>query len=110
LERSALAGVAANPALAFLLAELGPDDFDSEPHRRARAHLLGELPADDELVRLLAELDARAHAEALDEETTKQLLLRLRERRLQRQLAEADEGRLIDLQQALLEIREAIRE
>jgi DNA primase len=110
LERSALAGVAANPSLAYLLAELAPEDFDSDPHRRARAHLLGKLPIDDELVRLLAELDARAHAEALDEETTKQLLLRLRERRLQRQLAEADEGRLIDLQQALLEIREAIRE
>ena len=45
----------------------------------------------------------------LDETTTEQLLLRLRERRLQRQLAEADDANLIELQQALGEIREAIR-
>jgi DNA primase len=110
LERSALAGVAANPTVARVLAELGPEHFDSELHRRARAHLLGEAPADDELLRLMGDLDARAHREALDAETTKQLLLRLRERRLQRQLAEADEDRLVSLQQALLEVRDAIRE
>jgi DNA primase len=110
LERTALAGVAANPGLSRILAELGPEHFDSELHRRARAHLLGEEPADGELTALLAELYAQADEEAIEEQTAEQLLLRLRERRLQRELAEADEGRLVDLQQALLQIRTAIRE
>ena len=57
--------------------------------------------ADDELTRLLAALDARAAAEGIDEQTGEQLLLRLRERGLQRELAEAGGDRLPDLQQAL---------
>ena len=62
---------------------------------------------------MLAELYALADEESITEQTAEQLLLRLRERRLQRELselAEADEGRLVDLQQALLKIRTAIRE
>jgi hypothetical protein len=110
LERSALAGVAVHPSLRRVLAELGPEHFDAVLHRRARSHLLGEEPADDELVRLLAELDARADAEGIDEDTAEQLLLRLRERRLARDLAEADAERLVDLQQKLASVRDAIRE
>ena len=80
LERDALAGVAAHPQLRELLAELSPDHFDAELHRRAREHLLEPGEPDEELVPLLAELDARAATEGIDEETAKELLLRLRER------------------------------
>lgn len=113
LERAALAGVAAHPSLGKVLAELGPDHFDDPLHRRACGHLLGQEPADGDLTPLLAELYALADEESITEQTAEQLLLRLRERRLQRELselAEADEGRLVDLQQALLKIRTAIRE
>jgi hypothetical protein len=113
LERAALAGVAAHPSLGKFLAELGPEHFDDPLHRRACAHLLGQAPADEELTPLLAELYALADEESITEQTAEQLLLRLRERQLQRELStlpEADEGRLVDLQQALLKIRTAIRE
>ena len=72
--------------------------------------LLGVEDADTELTRLLANLDARAGAEGIDEQTAEQLLLRLRERKLQRELAEAEEARLPDLQQALSKVRDRIRE
>ena len=53
--------------------------------------------ADGELTPLLAELYALADEDDITEQTAEQLLLRLRERKLQRELAapsEADEGRL----------------
>ncbi|MCW2976189.1 MAG: primase [Actinomycetia bacterium] len=110
LERQALAGVAAHPALKPILTELGPEDFDSELHRRARAHLLGEEVADGELTPLLAELYALADAESIGVPTAKQLLLGLRERRLERELASATNGRVLQLQQALIRIRAEIRD
>jgi DNA primase len=111
LERSALAGVRAHPALERVLAELGPEHFDSDVHRQLREHLLAPPAAPDaELVALLAELDARAEADGIDEETAKQLLLRLRERRLRQELAAADDAHLHELQHKLAEIRTAIRE
>jgi DNA primase len=111
LERSALAGVRAHPELERILEQLGPEHFDSDLHRQVRERLLVPGPdAGDELVPLLAELDARAEEEAIDEPTAKQLLLRLRERRLSRELEEADDDRLPELQQKLAEIRTAIRE
>ena len=111
LERSALAGVRAHPALARVLAELGPEHFDSELHRQAREELLAPSKAPDpELVSLLAALDALAEQEGIDEETAKQLLLRLRERRLRREFEGADEADLSELQHKLAEIRTAIRE
>ena len=110
LERGALAGVAAHPELLRLLEQVGPEHFDDPLHRRARAHLLGQEPADGELTPLLAELYALAAEDSITVETTEQMLLRLRERRLQRELADADETRLVDLQQALLKIRTRIRE
>jgi len=111
LERSALAGVRAYPSLSRVLAELDPDHFDSALHRRVREHLVArrDTPEPD-LVSLLAELDARADAEGIDEETAKQLLLRLRERRLRRDLEHADQTHLPELQHKLAEIRTAIRE
>jgi DNA primase len=111
LERSALAGVRAHPALCRVLAELGPEHFDSELHRRARDELLAPSKAPEpELVSLLAGLDALAEKEGIDEETAKQMLLRLRERRLRREFEGADEADLSELQHKLAEIRTAIRE
>ena len=111
LERSALAGVRAYPALGRVLAELGPEHFDSELHRQARDELLAPAKAPEpELVSLLAGLDALAEKEGIDEETAKQMLLRLRERRLRREFEGADEADLSELQHKLAEIRTAIRE
>jgi DNA primase len=112
LERHALAGVRAHPGLTRLLAELGPEHFRSETHRRLRAQLLAAPAADDDLVAPLAELDAVAAAEGIDEATAKELLLRLRERDLRRQLAEAEAGadleRTKELQVKLVQMREAV--
>ena len=109
LERDALAGVVAHAELVRMLAELTPQHFDDDLHRRMRARLVDEQHGDDrELVPLLAELDARAAAEAIDEATAKELLLRLRERHLRRELAEADPERARELQDRLLEIRDAV--
>ncbi|MGZ4257756.1 MAG: DNA primase [Gaiellaceae bacterium] len=105
LERDALAGVAAHPDLHGLLAELDAEHFDAELHRRARAHLLEPAEADEELVPLLAELDARASEGGIDEETAKELLLRLRERQLRRELEHADLERTKELQEQLAKIR-----
>ena len=110
LERSALAGVAANPKLTRYLEELGPEHFDDELHRRARAHLLGQETRDDALTPLLAELYAIGDRDELTEETAEQLLLRLRERRLQRQLNDAKPDHFLELQKRLAEVRTAIRE
>jgi DNA primase len=110
LERDALAGCVAHPELIRLLAELGPAHFDHDVHRRLRDHLVEDAPADVETVRLLAELDARAAAEGIDEETGQQLLLKLRARQIRRELAEADPERIRELQEALTRIRAAAGE
>ena len=107
LERDALAGVAAHTDLREVLAGLSPDHFDSELHRRAREHLLEPGEADRELVQLLAELDARAAAEGIDEATTKELLLNLHERKLRRELQSADLERTKELQLELERLRSA---
>ena len=106
LERSALAGVTAHPELKRVLAELGPEHFDDELHRRAREHLLGGDPADDELTALLAELYARADEDEITLPTAKQLLLRLRERRLQEELRTAPAERRRALAERVSELRE----
>ena len=110
LERDALAGCIAHPELAPILAELGPEHFDGELTQRLRAHLVDVTDPDAEVVGLIAELDARAEAEGIDVETAKQLLLRLRERRLRRELATADFDRTKELQDALRQVREAAGE
>jgi DNA primase len=108
LEREALAGCVAHPELVRLLAEMSPDHFDSEIHRRLREHLIGDGEAEADLVPLIAELDARAAAEAIDEATGKELLLRLRERKLRRELADADLEKTKELQEQLAKVREAV--
>jgi DNA primase len=108
-EREALAGVVAHVSLAPLLAELTPEHFDVELHRRVREHLLGPRGADRELVGVLAELDALAAEESIDEATATELLLRLRERGIRRELARSDDlQRTRELQVALAKIREAV--
>ena len=110
ISEDSLAGVAAHPKLNRFLQQLGADHFDDALHRRARAHLLGEEAPDAELTPLLAELYALADREEIDEQTAEQLLLRLRERRLHRQLQDAKPDHLLELQQRLSEVRDAIRE
>jgi DNA primase len=107
-ERDALAGVVAHPGLKRILEELGPEHFDSELHRRAGDYLLHGGVADEELVGLLAELDARAAADGIDERTAEELLLRLRERQIRRELGEADQARTLELQVALAKIHAAV--
>ena len=109
LERSALAGVAAHESLLPELERLGPEQFDDALHRRARAHLLGQEATDGELTALLAELYALGDEEELTLETASQLLLRLQERGVQRELAAADGERLVELQQELAKLRDEIR-
>ncbi|HEV2713490.1 MAG TPA: DNA primase [Gaiellaceae bacterium] len=110
LERDALAGCVAHRELVPLLAELAPEHFDSEPHRLLRAHLVSGEPPSREAVELLAELDARASGEGIDEETGRQLLLKLRERQIRRELADARPEQIKELQNALTRIRAAVGE
>jgi DNA primase len=112
-ERDALAGVVAHPdhpELKPLLAALTPEHFDVELHRRVREHLLDPAESEDrDLVGMLAELDARAADGEIDEDTAKELLLRLRERGLRRELARSEDlERTKELQAALARIREAV--
>ena len=109
LERETLAACVAHPALVRGLAELGPEHFDSEVHRRFRAALVSGKE-DPELTALKAELDARASREAIDERTGAELLLRLRERKLKRDLAGADLARTTELQAHLSKVRQALAE
>ena len=109
LERQALAGVAANDSLLRELELVGPEHFDDELHRRARARLLGQVQDDNQLTALFAELYATAEEEQITFESTEQLLLKLRERKLERELAQAEGENLINLQQTLARLREEIR-
>jgi DNA primase len=107
LERDVLAACIAFPELADALRKLPEDHFDSELHRRLRSVIL-DGGADEDTVPALAELDAVAASEAIDEPTAKELLLRLRERYLRRRLAEADLEETGELQRKLLEIRNEV--
>jgi DNA primase len=109
LERDALAACVSHPPLVRGLAELTPEHFDSEVNRRFRAALVAGRD-DSDLTPLRAELDARAAREALDERTGTELLLRLRERKLKRDLAGADLARTTELQAHLTKVRQALAE
>ena len=63
-------------------------------------------PLDAERAGLLAELDAHAAAEGIGEATATELLLRLRERELQRELRAAPVERRHELSEALARLRE----
>ncbi|MDX6481092.1 MAG: primase [Gaiellaceae bacterium] len=105
LERSALAGVAAHETLRSELEEIPPELFDDALHRRARAHLLAEEGADEELTSLLEELYAIADTESITEETARQLLLRLRARGIRRELASSEGERTRELQEELMKLQ-----
>jgi DNA primase len=109
LEREVLAACVAHASLLPGLEELTPEHFDSELHRRFRAMLVSKKD-DAELTGLLAELDARAAEEAIDKRTGQELLLRLRERKLRRDLAGADLARTTELQARLAKVRQSLAE
>ena len=109
LERDVLAACLAHPSLVRGLAELSADHFDSDVNRRFRDVLVSGRD-DPELTALRAELDARAAQEALDERTGTELLLRLRERKLKRDLSGADLARTTELQAHLAKVRQALAE
>jgi DNA primase len=106
LEGSALAGVLRHPQLRPLLAELDEQHFYDPLHRAIRNHLVDGAPLDAEGVGVLAELDARADADGIVEATGTELLLRLRERRLQQELRLAPVEQRGELTEALARLRE----
>jgi len=108
LERNALAGALAHERLRPLLAELTPDHFYDPVHRALREHIVQGTPLEPEAVGLLAELDARAVAEGIDDATGEELLWRLRERQLRRELQHADPEKTKELQQALQKLLERV--
>ena len=109
-ERDLLAAVVRHPALVPELAALTPAHFDEPLHRRFREVLVDGAPEDDELVALRAELGARADRDAIDERTGKELLLRLHERRLRRDLQGADLVRATEIQARLTKVHAALGE
>jgi DNA primase len=112
LERDFLAICAARPDLAErYLGGLDDRHFDNPLHRRLRAYLAGDGEADEELVGLRAELDATVSEEGLDEDVARELVLRLEERLVRRELAELsgeDLARTVELQGVLARIRDAL--
>jgi DNA primase len=109
-ERDLLAAVVRNPSLLPELAALTPDHFDDPLHRRFRDALVDGAAEDAELVALRAELGARADRDEIDERTGKELLLRLHERRLRRELQGADLVRATELQARLAKVHSALGE
>jgi DNA primase len=110
LERDVLAACYVYPSLLGALEKLPAEHFDSEDNRRLREALLTEGEVDPDLTPKIAELDAVAATEAIDETTAKELILRLRERHLRRQLSSAGLEETAELQQKLLEIRDAVEQ
>jgi DNA primase len=108
LERDALAGALAHESLRPLLGQLTPEHFYDPLHRRIREHVLDGTPLDADALSLLAELDARAEAEGIDRATGEELLWRLRERELRRELQSADGSRTKELQDLLQRLYERV--
>jgi DNA primase len=108
LERDVLAGCVTHPKLLPLLAELSPDHFEAEAYRAMQHCLVEGIEPGEELLPLRAELQARADTEGITEETGKELLLRLRERKLRRDVTAHPERQ--DLQAALARVRQAVAE
>jgi DNA primase len=106
LERSALAGVLAYPSVRPVLAELTADHFYDPAHRALFHHLVDGTALDAAGAGLLAELDAHAASEGIGEATANELLLRLREREMQRELRSAPLERRQELSEALAKVRE----
>ena len=112
LERETLAAAIAHPSQRAVLASMEETYFDDARHRALRAHLVDGADLPSELVSLYAELDSLAVSNGIDEATGKQLLLRLQERRLQREIASAgaDLARVTELRAQLARVRSAVAE
>ena len=108
LERNALAGALAHEDLRPLLGQLTPEHFYDPLHRSIREHILDGAPLEPDGIVLLAELDARAEAEGIDAATGEELLWRLRERELRRELQGADVTRTRELQEMLRKLLERV--
>jgi DNA primase len=108
LEQDALAGALRHESLLPLLRELTPEHFYEPAHRALREHIVERTPLDDAGMLLLAELDARAEAEGIDVTTGEELLWRLRERELRRELQHAPAERLKELTEALTLVQERV--
>ena len=85
-ERDLLAAVLRHPVLDPELAALTPEHFADPLHRRFREVLVSGAEEDEELVALRAELGARADRDELGELAGKQLILRLHEQKLRRDI------------------------
>ena len=105
LERDVLAGAIAHPSVRKVLSTLPADHFKDPTHRRIYEHLVLGGPVDDDLVGLMAELDARATQAMIDEATTDEMIVAMRERELRAELAHADLRRVKEIQDALLRLR-----
>jgi DNA primase len=108
LERDALAGVYEYPELVGWLEPLAATGFAYDEHKQLAERLLAggfEAEADAEL---RAELTGRIDAEGIRLEVAKQLLLRVRERRIQDELREATAEQQRALGERLTEVREEI--
>ncbi len=111
LEREALAAVVAHPELVDALAGLSEEHFELDEHRRMRSSLIGRRTPDPDLVPLLAELDATASTEGITKQTGTEMLLRLREKKLRRDLqGETDLARATELQAHIAKVRQALTE
>jgi DNA primase len=108
LERNALAGALRYDRLRTLLGELTPEHFYDPLNRALRDHIVDGTPLDPADLELLAELDARAEAEGIDETTGEELIWRLRERQLRRELQHADPKRMRELQDSLERLLEHV--
>ena len=108
LERDALAGVVAYPELKPLLEEVKPEHFHDETHRRLRAHLVDGDAARRRRASPSSPSSTRAPtSEAIDVNVGTELLLALGERALQEDLQTADFARTRQIQEQILQLREA---
>jgi DNA primase len=110
LERDLLAACVAHPELVEALGALTGDHFADPLYRRFRDVLVVGGDEDAELTALRAELGARAERDAIDERTGRELILRLRERAVRRELQGADLVRATELQAHLATLRQALAE
>ncbi len=110
LERNALAAAFAYEGVRRHLGDLPEHDFDDPLHRSIRNHLVHGTDLDDAGRGLVAELDARLQTEGIDEPTGKELLFRIAQRQIRRELPTASPERLGELQEALRKIKEAVGE
>ena len=111
LERDVLAGCLAHPEFVPTLAGLACRELRLGGEPRAAAAARGRRLARRLIsFRSLAELDALAAREAIDEATTRGALVRLRERGIRRELARStdDLERTKELQAALERVHEAV--